>query len=180
MAILEMRTLPDPVLRQKAKKVTAIDSTIQKLIDDMIETMMVGHGVGLAAPQVGVLLRIVIIKLPEAEVLTLINPEIVKKEGERDVAEACLSVPGYAGRIKRAVTIKMKAKNRQGKEFRLKAQGLLAQVLEHEIDHLDGVLYSDLIEGPENLQKVAPQQQAVQQQAGPRLSHAEQIRRSLR
>jgi len=152
MAVLQIRTLPDPVLRQKAKKVTKIDNSIQKLIDDMIDTLRDDpNRAGLAAPQVGVLLRIVVIEVPEHELITLINPEIVKKEGERIVQEGCLSIPGYFGEIRRAVTVKVKAQNRYGKQFRLKAQGLLAQALEQETEHLDGILYIDHLESPEKL-----------------------------
>jgi len=152
MAVLQIRTLPDPVLRQKAKKVNKIDDSIQKLIDDMIDTLHADpNRAGLAAPQIGVLLRIAVIEVPEHELITMINPEIVKKEGERIVQEGCLSVPGYFGEIKRAVTVKVKAQNRYGKEFRLKAQGLLAQALEQETEHLDGILYIDHLESQEKL-----------------------------
>ena len=152
MAVLQISTLPDPMLRQKAKRVTKIDDSIQKLIDDMIDTLHADpNRAGLAAPQVGVSLRIAVIEVPEQELLTLINPEIVKKEGERIVQEGCLSIPGYFGEIKRAVTVKVKAQNRFGKQFRLKAQGLLAQALEQEIEHLDGTLYIDHLESPEKL-----------------------------
>jgi peptide deformylase len=152
MTVLQIRTLPDPVLRQKAKKVTKIDDSIRKLIDDMIDTLRAEpNRAGLAAPQVGVLLRIAVIEVPEHELITLINPEVIKKEGERIVQEGCLSIPGYFGEIKRAVTVKVKAKDRYGKEFRIKAQGLLAQALEQEIEHLDGILYIDHIESSEKL-----------------------------
>jgi peptide deformylase len=152
MAVLQIRTLPDPILRQKAKKVTRIDDSVQKLIDDMIDTLRADpNRAGLAASQVGVLLRIAVIELPEQELITLINPEIVKKEGERIVQEGCLSIPGYFGEIKRAETVKVKAKDRHGKQFRLKAEGLLAQALEQEIEHLDGVLYIDHLESEERL-----------------------------
>jgi len=152
MAVLQIRTLPNPVLRQKAKRVTKIDKSIQKLIDDMIDTLRADpNRAGLAAPQVGVLLRVAVIEVPEQELITMVNPEIVKKEGERIVQEGCLSVPGYFGEIKRAVTVKVKAKDRYGKEFRLKAQGLLAQALEQEIEHLDGILYIDHLESTEKL-----------------------------
>jgi len=152
MAFLQIRTLPDPVLRQKAKRVTKIDDSIQKLIDDMIDTLRADpNRAGLAAPQVGVLLRVAVIEVPEQELITMVNPEIVKKEGERIVQEGCLSVPGYFGEIKRAVTVKVKAKDRHGKEFRLKAEGLLAQALEQEIEHLDGILYIDHLESTEKL-----------------------------
>ena len=152
MAVLQIRTLPDPVLRQKSKRVTKIDNSIQKLVDDMIDTLRAdANRAGLTAPQVGVLLRIAVIEVPEQELITLINPEIVKKEGERIVQEGCLSVPGYYGEIKRAVTVKVKAQDRYGKEFRLKAQGLLAQALEQEIEHLDGILYIDHLDNQEKL-----------------------------
>ncbi len=152
MAVLQIRTLPDPILRQKAKKVTRIDNSVQKLIDDMIDTLRADpNRAGVAAPQVGVLLRIAVIELPEQELITLINPEMVKKEGERIVQEGCLSIPGYFGEIRRAETVKVKAKDRHGKQFRLKAEGLLAQALEQEIEHLDGVLYIDHLESEEKL-----------------------------
>jgi len=161
MAVLQIRTLPDPVLRQKAKKVTKIDGSIQKLIDDMIDTLRADpNRAGLAAPQVGVLLRVAVIEVPEQELVTMINPEIVKKEGERIVQEGCLSIPGYFGEIKRAVTVKVKARDRYGKQFRLKAQGLLAQALEQEIEHLDGILYIDHLESPEKLFEAEAVQEA--------------------
>jgi len=152
MAVLRIRTLPDPLLRHKTKRVTRIDKSIQKLVDDMIDTLRADpNRAGLAAPQVGVLLRVAVIELPEQELITLINPEIIKREGERIVQEGCLSIPGYFGEIKRAVTVKVKAKDRDGKEFRLKAEGLLAQALEQEIEHLDGILYIDHLESQEKL-----------------------------
>ncbi len=157
MAVLKIRTLPDPVLRQKAKRVANIDGSIQKLIDDMIDTMHAAPGVGLAAPQIGVSLRVAVIELPGEELITLINPAIIKKQGERIVAEACLSVPGYQGEIKRSVTVKVKAQDRQGKEIRLKGEELLAHALEHELDHLNGILYIDHIESPDKLWKLTQQ-----------------------
>jgi peptide deformylase len=148
------------MLRQKAKRVTRIDNSIQKLIDDMIDTVRADpNRAGLAAPQVGVLLRIAVIDLPEQELITLVNPEIVEKEGERIVQEGCLSVPGYYGEIKRAATVKIKAQDRHGKKFRLKAEGLLAQALEQEIEHLDGILYIDHLESPEKLFEVVKEEE---------------------
>jgi peptide deformylase len=159
MAILQIRTLPDPVLRQKAKRVTKIDDSIQKLIDDMIDTVRADpNRAGLAAPQVGVLFRIAVIEVPEHELVTLINPEIIKKEGERVVQEGCLSIPGCFGEIKRAVTVKVKAQDRYGKKFRLTAQGLLAQALEQEIEHLNGILYIDHLETPEKLFEITKEE----------------------
>jgi len=157
MAVLEIRTLPDPVLRRKAKRVTTIDGSIQKLIDDMIDTLRAVHGAGLAAPQIGVSLRIAVIGIPGKEVITLINPEIVRREGVRVVEEGCLSYPGYYGEIKRSEVVKVKAQNRQGKQFRLKGEELLAQALEHETDHLNGILYIDHVESPDKLWKVTSQ-----------------------
>ncbi len=154
---MRIRTLPDPVLRQKAKKVANIDSSIQKLIDGMIDTMRAVHGVGLAAPQIGMSLRIAVIEIPEGQVITLINPKIIKRQGERVVEEGCLSVPGYYGEIKRSKVVKVKAQDRRGKEIRLEGEELLAQVLEHETDHLNGIVYVDHIESQDKLWKVTPQ-----------------------
>jgi len=158
MAVIAIRTLPDPVLRQKAKRVSGADPSIHKLISNMLETMHEAKGVGLAAPQVGVSLRVIVVCLPEenSEEIVLINPEIVKKSGEREIEERCLSVPGYAGQVKRAVSVTVKGRNKAWKEIRIKADELLAQALEHEIDHLNGVLYVDRVESPEKLTKVEP------------------------
>jgi peptide deformylase len=133
--------------------VSTIDGSIQKLIDDMVETMQQSNGVGLAAPQVGVSLRVVVLQMPGEEPLAIINPEIVKRSGEREVPEGCLSVPGYAGEVKRALSVTVKGRDRQGKAIRLKATDLLAQALEHELDHLDGVLYIDHLESEDKLQR---------------------------
>lgn len=160
MAVLRIRTLPNPVLRQKAKRVTRIDKSVQKLIDDMIDTLHAEpNRAGLAAPQVGVPLRVAVIEVPEHELITLVNPTIVKKEGERVVQEGCLSIPGYFGEIKRAETVRVRARDRHGKEFRLKAQGLLAQALEQEIEHLDGVLYIDHLESSDKLFEAVEEQE---------------------
>lgn len=154
MAVINIRTLPDPVLRQKAKRVKIINGSIQKLIDDMVDTMRAAPGVGLAAPQIGVPLRIAVVEIPGEEVITLINPQIMKRGGERVVEEACLSIPGYQGEIKRSVMVKVKAQDRQGREIRIKGEDLLAQALEHELDHLDGILYVDHVESKGKLFKV--------------------------
>lgn len=145
MAVLKIRINPDPILRKKARKVTILDASVQKLIDDMIETLEDAHGVGLAANQVGVPLRIVVIHMPEdKDVMVLINPEVVEKRGERRVIEGCLSIPGYQGELTRAQSVKIKAKDRHGRLVRKKASdNLLANCLEHEIDHLNGILYID-------------------------------------
>ena len=156
MTIRAMCHLPNPVLRQKAKRVSKIDSSTQKLIDDMIETMQLSNGVGLAAPQVGVSLRVVVLQMPDEEPVAIINPEIVKRIGKQEVTEGCLSVHGYAGEIKRSVSVTVKGQDRQGRALRIKATGLRAQALEHEIDHLNGVLYIDHIESQDRLYKIEP------------------------
>lgn len=155
MAVHPIRVLGDPVLRTKAKRVTRIDESIQRLIDDMFESMYAASGVGLAAPQIGVPLRVIVIHVPDHAPFALINPEIVRRSGKRRVDEGCLSVPGYRGEISRSVTVTAKGLNRAGKEVRVKATNdLLAQALEHEIDHINGTLYVDHLESPDDLHPV--------------------------
>ncbi len=152
MGILPIRIAGDPVLREKAKKVRKVDSSIQKLIDDMIDTMHAAPGVGLAAPQVGVSLRVVVIETPDEGLMTLINPEVVKKSGKRQLTEGCLSVPGYQAEVTRSRRVTVKALDRDGKEVRVKAaDSLLAQALEHEIDHINGILYIDHLTSADQL-----------------------------
>lgn len=154
MALLNLRIVPDPVLRRKTRHVRNIDASIQRLVDDMLETMHHEGGVGLAANQVGVLHRVAVIHLPEAEKpIVLINPEVLRREGQREVEEGCLSIPGYRAMLFRSVTVRVKAQDREGKPIRIKAQELLAQALEHEIDHLNGILYIDHLESHEKLYK---------------------------
>ncbi|MCH8050731.1 MAG: peptide deformylase [Chloroflexi bacterium] len=160
MTVHPIRELPEPVLRQKAKRVPNApqrDARIQQLIDDMIESMEAARGVGLAAPQIGVSLRVIVIGLPDEEPFALINPEIVKVAGERQVDEGCLSVPGYHAELVRHRVVVAKGLNREGKEVRIKARDtLLAQALEHEIDHINGTLYIDHLDSLDELQKVEP------------------------
>jgi peptide deformylase len=165
-----IRYLPEPVLRQKAKKVPGRpqdDVSLQRLIDDMIESMYAAKGVGLAAPQIGISLRLVVIGLPEEPPFALINPEIVKASGERVLDEGCLSVPGYHADVVRHRVVVAKAVTREGKEVRIKARdNLLAQALEHEIDHLNGILYVDHLESLEQLRKLEPGE-AISREARP-------------
>jgi peptide deformylase len=154
MAVLPIHRLPEPVLRQKSKRVRIIDGSIQKLIGNMIETMHSVGGVGLAAPQVGTPLRVVVIGIPGEEDIVLINPKVVRRKGERLISEGCLSVPGYVGEIKRAELVTVKGLNPNGKEIRIRADGLLAQAIEHEIDHLNGVLYIDHLDSMDKLRKI--------------------------
>ena len=122
--------------------------------------MQQAKGVGLAAPQVGVSLRVVVLQMPGEEPITIINPQIVKRSGEREVSEACLSVPGYTGEIKRSVSVTVKGRDKQGKAIRLRATDLMAQALEHELDHLNGVLYIDHIESQDKLYKAEAETQS--------------------
>jgi len=157
MAVLPIYQFPHPILKQKAKRVRTIDDSIQKLISDMIETMHYIHGAGLAAPQVGTPFRVIVIRLPEEGDIALINPEIVRRKGERLVDEGCFSVArGYSGEIKRAESVTVKGRDQNWREIRIKANELLAQVLEHEIDHLNGVLYVDHLESMDKLRKIEP------------------------
>lgn len=146
----------NPVLRQKAKKVSQVDRTLQKLIDDMIETMKKAPGVGLAAPQVGVPLRLAVIEVDD-KITVIVNPEIIKSSGEVELDEGCLSVPGFWGQVNRAERVSVKALDRNGKELRIRdAEGLFAQALQHEIDHLDGHLYIDRMATLDKLQRSEP------------------------
>jgi len=154
MATIPVRSLPDSVLRQKAKRIRAFDSSVRRLAEDMIETMHAVDGVGLAAPQVGVSLRLIVVGLPGEAEMVLINPEVVRRKGERLLNEACLSVPGYVGQVKRAESVTVKGVGLDGKGVRIRAVGLLAQALEHEVDHLNGVLYIDHVDSPENLRQI--------------------------
>jgi len=156
MAVLQLRFHPDPVLRHKAKRVTKIDEKITQLIDDMIDTMHAAGGVGLAAPQVGVSLRVVVVEMPGEETIVLVNPEIVKRAGEMEVTEGCLSIPGYRGEIKRAAKVTVKGLDRLGKQIRVKGEGLLAEALEHELDHINGVLYIDHLASADDLERMTP------------------------
>lgn len=150
MALRDICTYPDPVLRIKTTPVGAIDKSVNRLIDDMIETMHAAPGVGLAANQVGVSLQLAVIDLSTVEdetrrhpLLVLINPEILSREGSVTEEEGCLSIPGYAEPVKRAAKVMVRALDRSGKKFDLEAQGLLAKALQHEIDHLNGLLFID-------------------------------------
>ena len=160
MAIRPIVQHPDERLRVKCKRVKKLDVRLQQLIDDMIETMKDGNGLGLAAPQVGVPLRITTIRLPEDyddprsdELLILVNPEIIKSIGEWSPDEGCLSIPGYVANVKRFWTVTVKAQDRKGREIRIKAEGLLGQALQHELDHLNGILFIDHLESLDQLRR---------------------------
>jgi peptide deformylase len=166
MAVRPIVYLPDPVLRQKAKRVPRIDASIHSLIDDMIDSMYAARGVGLAAPQIGVSLRVIVIGLPEEEPFALINPEIVKRSGQRLVPEGCLSVPGYrVEEMPRSKVVVARGLDPGGKEVRLKSRDdLLAQALEHEIDHINGILYIDHLPSLDLLVRIEPEEDATREE----------------
>ena len=142
MAKLKILTAGDPVLRQTAAEVTKIDKKLIKLLKDMAETMYAADGVGLAAPQIGVSKRIVVIDVGDG-IIEMINPVIVNKEGSVVGGEGCLSVPEYEGEVERAEKVECEFTDRSGKRYLIETDGLLAIAIQHELDHLDGVLFSD-------------------------------------
>ena len=145
MAIRNIRTLGEDVLRAKAKEVTEVTPRIRELIDDMFETMYEANGVGLAAPQVGIRKRIVVVDVTGEDPIALINPVILKSDGEQTGYEGCLSVPGKTGIVTRANHVIVEAYNENMEKFTIEAEELMARALQHEIDHLDGVVYVDLV-----------------------------------
>jgi peptide deformylase len=156
MTVLQIQKLGNPILRQKAKRVNHISQSILNLIDDMIETMHHANGAGLAAPQIGKPYRIIVVGMPDEEPFVLINPDYVKTSGPYEVEEGCLSYPGHKGKIKRFTSVTVKGRDRKGKEIRIKANDLLAQILQHEIDHLNGTLYIDRVESDDAVYEVDP------------------------
>jgi peptide deformylase len=159
MAHLTIYQASDPVLHRKAKPVAKIDGQLRALLDNMIEAMREANGMGLAGPQVGVLQRIFVAEY-EDQVYTFINPEITWRSPETAVAEeGCLSLPGYVGNVERAVKVRIKAKNKKGKEFTLEAEDLLARCFQHEVDHLDGIMYTDRMAPHERLRVVTHEEE---------------------
>lgn len=146
MAIRTIRTEGDEVLTKKCRPVDKVTNRISQLIDDMLDTMYEAMGVGLAAPQVGILKRIVVIDVGDGPIV-LINPEIIETSGEQTGDEGCLSVPGMAGKVTRPNYVKVRAFDEEMQEFEIDGEGLLARAFCHEIDHLDGVMYTQLVEG---------------------------------
>jgi peptide deformylase len=162
MAIREIITIGHPTLRQKARKVAKFGPEVKQLIDDMIETMRVAPGVGLAAPQVNVSERIVVIELPAdeeedipGELYAFVNPEIVKTSREiEEGEEGCLSIPGYVGEVDRHTWVVVRGQDAYGKPQRIRANDYLARIFQHEIDHLEGVLFIDHVTDPEKIRTV--------------------------
>ena len=153
--VRDIVVVEDRRLRTKCPRVPKVDDSTRRLIDDMVDTMREAPGIGLAAPQVGVLLRVIVAEVDD-QLHALVNPEIVRAEGEQVGDEGCLSIPGYVGEVKRFERVVVKAKNRAGKGVRVRGEGLLARCLQHEIDHIDGVLFTDRLTSPGSLRKVAP------------------------
>ena len=152
MPLREIVALPEPVLRRKAKPVTSFDTALQTLIDDMIETMRAAPGVGLAAPQVGVSERIIVVEYPmddekedaPKKLFVVVNPEIKELSEETEVGvEGCLSVPGLQGEVERSLQVRVTGRTRRGQPVKIKAQGWMARIFQHEIDHLNGVVFTD-------------------------------------
>ena len=146
MALREIRTEGDPVLQKVCRPVKQMTPRLRVLIDDMLDTMYEAEGVGLAAPQVGVLRRIVVIDVGEGPII-LVNPEMVEKDGEQTGDEGCLSVPGMAGQVTRPAHVKVKGLNEDMMPVEYEGEGLLARAFCHELDHLEGVMYTSLVEG---------------------------------
>jgi peptide deformylase len=156
MTIRQIVTLPDPILRRKAKPVTRFDAELQTLVDDMIETMRAAPGVGLAAPQVGASECVIVVEYIEDEeaedtedapkkLYVMVNPEIKKCSETREMGiEGCLSVPGWQGEVERALEVTVKGLTRRGQPMKVKAKGWMARIFQHEIDHLNGVVFTDL------------------------------------
>jgi peptide deformylase len=160
MAIHKIITAENPILRQKGKKIHRFDASIQKLANDMFETMHAAQGVGLAAPQIGLSIRLFVAEYEDHKV-AMANPEIIKAEGEVLGTEGCLSIPGYAGdNIRRAERIVVKGQDMRGKPMKINAEGWFARVLQHEIDHLDGILFLDRLDRPEDLREVTEEEEA--------------------
>jgi peptide deformylase len=162
MPILDILLEGDPRLRQKATRVRAVDDSLRKLAADMFETMHAAPGVGLAGPQIGVMRRLIVVHVPENHgddgepetSLALVNPEIVRSHGRVLGYEGCLSIPGWTGEVPRAETVTVKAIDLDNKPVRIKAKGWVARVLQHEIDHLDGILFLDRVEDKSTIQPI--------------------------
>ena len=154
MALRPILTFDHPALREKARKVARVDTSIQRLIDDLAETMLDAPGAGLAANQIGVPLRVCVVKGDENQIWGLVNPEIVKFAGVQIGYEGCLSYPGWVGEVARHETVVVKGRNRRGKEVRIKSTGFTARAFQHELDHLDGILFIDRLTHLDTLRRV--------------------------
>jgi peptide deformylase len=163
MVIRRILTADEPILRERTKKVSSFDASLHRLLDDMLETMRDAPGVGLAANQIGVPLQVAVIEV-DGKITELVNPQIVKSSGEQTDWEGCLSIPGFVAEVTRAAKVTVKARDRHGKEFRVKGEELFARALQHEIDHLNGALYIDYLESLEELVRVSEAPDEVEEE----------------
>jgi len=154
MAVRTIYGFDYPTLREKAKKEAKVDASVVKLIDDLAETMFAAPGAGLAAPQIGVPLRVFVVKGEENQVIGLVNPELVRGDGVQVGYEGCLSYPGWVGEVARYENVVIKGRNRHGKEVRIKATGFTARAYQHELDHLDGILFIDRLTSLDTLHRL--------------------------
>jgi peptide deformylase len=180
MAVRPIVFSDNPLLRERSHRVRRVGSDIQQIVDDMVETMVEANGIGLAAIQVGVPERVIVVQLPpepepeaedgqsadSGELHVIVNPELARKSREmEDGIEGCLSVPGWVGEVERHSSVTVKGLDRQGKRVRIKAEGLLARVFQHEIDHCDGILFTDHIEDPDKIWPVEEGQEEAAEAA---------------
>jgi len=154
MAVRTIYGFDHPTLREKARKVSKVDASVVKLIDDLAETMFAAPGAGLAAPQIGVPLRVFVVKGEGAEVIGLVNPELIRGDGVQVGYEGCLSYPGWVGEVARYENVVIKGRNRHGKGVRIKATGFTARAYQHELDHLDGILFIDRLTSLDTLHRL--------------------------
>ena len=164
MAIRPILTAEAPILRERTKRVSTFDASLHRLLDDMLETMRDAPGVGLAANQIGVPLQVAVIEVDD-RVTELVNPQIVKVAGEQLDWEGCLSIPGYVAEVGRHDRVTVKARDRHGKEFRIKGTELLARALQHELDHLNGTLYVDYLESLDELVRAGEAAEQAEEEA---------------
>jgi len=164
MVVRRILTADEPILREKTKRVADFDASLHRLLDDLLETMRDAPGIGLAANQVGVPLQVAVIEI-DGKVTELINPKLVRRSGSMVDWEGCLSIPGFVAEVERAEKVTVKARDRHGKEFRVKGDELVGRALQHEIDHLNGVLYIDYLESLEELVRVSETSDRVKEEA---------------
>ena len=159
MTVRDIVTIPNPILKRKAKKVHRVDAYIRQLIEDMIETVQAAHGAGLAAPQIGVPLRVIVTKV-EDQLKIVVNPEIVSVSGEEvEADEGCLSIPGWYGPVRRKTQVTVRGLSRTGRPIKIKSEGWEARVFQHEVDHVDGVLFTDRMDDPSKLHQVTSEEE---------------------
>lgn len=164
MAIRRILTAEEPILRERNKRVSTFDASLHRLLDDMLETMRGAPGVGLAANQIGIPLQVAIIEV-DGRITELVNPQIIRVSGDQVDWEGCLSIPGYVAEVVRHAKVTVKARDRHGREFRVKGTELFSRALQHEIDHLNGTLYIDYLETLDELVRVGDASERVEEEA---------------